>query len=159
MPRLYRPGTRKTAHQITLSCGDARCARHGDGDGPRSVPIVTGVAYRSLVRFRTSRECTTRSVLASCEARSASASTPSAIASPKTNQVSSDPLKIRAAISDHTATRAMIAWPKRYAVFLASAALAAAMTAIPADTPNAVHPAVPADQAMAATVRNVPATT
>jgi hypothetical protein len=33
------------------------------------------------------------------------------------------------------------------------------MTVIPVETPNAVQPAVPADQAMDATVRNAPATT
>src|ERR1700678_2583111 len=110
-------------------------------------------------RSRTSSWCTTRSVLASCEARSARPRTPTAMASANTSQVRAEPEKARAATRDQSATSPIRPWPIRCEVFLARAALTAAITVIPADTPKAVQPAVPADQAIATTARKAPAVT
>src|ERR1700733_6563657 len=110
-------------------------------------------------RSLTSSEWTIRSVVASCTARSASASTPTAIALAKTSQVRAVPEKARAATRDQSATRPSRPWPTRCEVFFDVAALAAASRAIPVETPNAVQPAGPADQAIDAPVRNAAATT
>src|SRR5580698_7140539 len=110
-------------------------------------------------RSLTSSEWTIRSVVAASTARTASASTPTAIASAKTSQVRAVPEKARAATSDHSPTRASRPCPTRCEVFVATAALAAASTVMPTDAPKAVQPAVPAAHAIDATVRNAPATT
>jgi EmrB/QacA subfamily drug resistance transporter len=129
-PRRPRGGSAAAPDEDTLNClhcaldapplrsrpGDQQPQEKSAGTGSNpsqrlpAVYLLPGSAAQAAIRpscagSRTSREWTIRSVVASCAARSASARTPTAIASAKTSQVRAEPEKARAAASDHSATR------------------------------------------------------
>ena len=78
---------------------------------------------------------------------------PTAIASAKTSHVRTVPLKTSAATSDQSPASAIRLCPSLRAVDRVSTALAAAMTVMPVDTPNAVQPATPTPQAIDTTTQ------
>jgi N-acetylglucosamine kinase-like BadF-type ATPase len=103
--------------------------------------------------------CTTFSVVTSCAVRSASAITPTRMASASTSHISTLPENTSAAISDHSPASASSPCPALRPALRVSAADAAASTVRPVNTPNPTQPATGAVNASAAATPNAPAIT